>query len=311
MKKNKFKTTKRQMKDNFYGYLFLAPWLIGFFVFTAYPLVYSLILSLTNYSMSPNYDFVGLQNYSRLILEDSLFRKAVSVTVKYVIISVPLQLAMALGLAMLLNKGIPGLKFFRAAYYLPALMGGSVAIAILWRQVFGIDGILNDVLKFLGVSEAVTSISWVASPDYSLYTLMILRVWQFGSPMLIFLAALKQVPQELNESAALDGANAFRRFLHITLPMISPMLLFNLIMQIVSAFQTFTSAYIVGGTGGASGGGGVANSLLFYTIYLYRMAFQNFKMGTASAMGWILVIAMAIITVVIFKTSKKWVHYSD
>lgn len=310
-KKKRIKITKRRVKENCYGYLFLAPWLIGFFGFTVYPLVYSLILSLTDYSMSPDYDFVGLQNYSRLIFEDSLFQQAVGVTVKYVIISVPLQLAVALGLAMLLNKGIPGLKFFRAAYYLPALMGGSVAIAILWRQVFGIDGILNDVLKFFGAPESVTSISWVASPDYSLYTLMILRVWQFGSPMLIFLAALKQVPQDLNESAALDGANAFQRFLHITLPMISPILLFNLIMQIVSAFQTFTSAYIIGGTGGVSGGGGVANSLLFYTIYLYRMAFQNFKMGTASAMGWILVIAMGIITVIIFKTSNKWVFYND
>lgn len=259
--------------------------------------------------MTASIEFVGLNNYINLVTRDKTFAKSVEVTLTYVAIGVPLQLIVALALAMVLNKGIPGLKYFRAAYYLPALMGGSVAVGILWQQVFGVNGIFNDLLKMLGFPSTVTGISWVKSPNYAVYSLILLRVWQFGSPMIIFLAGLKQVPEELYESAALDGANMRKRFIHITLPMISPIILFNLVMQIISAFQTFTSAYIVGGTTGATGG--VANSLLFYTIYLYRVGFEYFKMGIASAIGWILLIIIGFFTVIVFRTSSYWVYYSD
>jgi len=258
--------------------------------------------------MRATYDFVGLQNYIFLITRDTFFIQAVRVTTYFVVISVPLQLIFALLLAMMLNVGIPGLKYFRAAYYLPALMGGSVAVAILWRQVFGIEGLFNDLLRLLGAPEAWYSISWIVNPSYSIYSLILLRVWQFGSPMIIFLAALKQVPSELYESASIDGASSVRRFFTITIPMITPIIMFNLIMQIISAFQMFTSAFIIGGAGA---GGGVANSLLFYTIYLFRVGFQQFRMGVASAMAWILVLIIGIVTVVIFKTSGRWVHYNE
>jgi multiple sugar transport system permease protein len=258
--------------------------------------------------MRPTHDFIGLENYITLITQDTLCSQAVRVTVHYVLLSVPLQLIFALLLAMMLNTGIPGLKYFRAAYYLPALMGGSVAVAILWRQVFGIEGIFNDLLRFVGAPESVYNTSWILNPNYAIYSLILLRVWQFGSPMIIFLAGLKQVPQELYESASLDGAGPVKRFFKITLPMISPIILFNLIMQMISAFQLFTSAFIIGGT---AQGGGIANSLLFYTVYLFRVGFQHFQMGRASAMAWILVVIIGVFTLLIFRSSKSWVHYTD
>jgi len=306
--KHKLSSLKTLLKNNAYGYFFMAPWIIGFLVFSLYPLLYSLYLSFTNHTMRPTHEFIGIQNYVTLITQDVLFIQAVRVTVHYVLLAVPLQLAFALILAMMLNRGIPGLKYFRAAYYLPALMGGSVAVAILWRQVFGIEGIFNDLLALLGLPETITNTSWIVNPDYAIYTLILLRVWQFGSPMIIFLAGLKQVPMELYESASLDGAGAIKRFLHVTIPMISPIILFNLIMQIISAFQLFTSAFIIGGT---AQGGGIANSLLFYTVYLYRIGFMHFQMGMASAMAWMLVIIIGLFTVLIFRSSRGWVHYTD
>lgn len=299
-----------KLRRNAFGYLFIAPWLAGFIIFGVYPLFYSLYLSFTNYALRPEYNFVGLANYINLIRNDVFFHQSIRVTVHFVVIAVPLQLAFALFLALVLNTGIPGLKYFRAAYYLPALMGGSVAIAILWRQVFGAEGIMNDFLALIGLPESVTSTSWVANPDYAIYSLILLRIWQFGSPMIIFLAGLKQIPSELYEAASIDGANFMKKFRRITLPMLSPIILFNLIMQIISAFQTFTSAFIMGGSNQGAGGG-VANSLLFYTIYLYRVGFVNFRMGTASAMAWMLLIALAVITFMVFRSSKSWVHYNE
>jgi ABC-type sugar transport system permease subunit len=199
-----------------------------------------------------------------------------------------------------------GAQVFRAIYYLPALLGGSVAIAVLWRQVFGIEGIFNQFLGMLGAPESLTSISWITNPKYSLYTLILLRVWQFGSPMIIFLAGLKQIPPELYESASIDGANALRKFTRITLPMLSPIIVFNLIMQIISAFQAFTPAYIVGGVNG-----GALDSMLFYTLYLYNLGFVYYKMGLASAMAWILMIVIAVFTVIVLRSTSKITYYSD
>ena len=286
-----------------YALLFLAPWIIGLLVFSVYPIIHSLYLSFTDFNLFEAPNFIGLENY-KLLFNDPRFIESCKVTSIYVFVGVPLQLAFALILAMVLNKGIPGLKYFRAIYYLPALLGGSVAISVLWRQVFGMEGIINQVLGIFGLPESITSISWITNPKYALLTLIILRVWQFGSPMIIFLAGLKQIPQELYESASIDGANTFMKFLKITLPMLSPIIIFNLIMQIISAFQAFTPAYIIGGVTG-----GALDSLLFYTLYLYIVGFTYFKMGYASAMAWILMIAISLLTIIIFKLSSKNVHY--
>jgi multiple sugar transport system permease protein len=299
-------TLRKAWERNKHGYFFAAPWLIGFLVFNLVPIVYSLFLSFTNYDLFTAPELTGLRNYINLFTRDARFLKALSVTARYVLIGVPLQLLAALLLALALNRGIPGLSIFRALYYLPALLGGSVAISILWRQVFGSDGIVNAFLAAVGFGEKITSISWVAHPFYTLYTLIILRMWQFGSPMIIFLAGLKQVPEEYYESAAIDGASAFRQFWQITLPMITPIVLFNVIMQIISAFQAFTPAYIVGGATG-----GVMDSLLFYTLYLYNVGFSYFRMGLASAMAWVLLVIIAIFTTVAFRSSNRWVYYDN
>lgn len=288
-----------------YALLFLAPWIIGMIVFSIYPLFHSLYLSFTDFNLFQAPNLIGFENYNSLF-NDPRFIQSCKVTSIYVFVGVPLQLTFALLLALVLNRGIHGLKYFRAIYYLPALLGGSVAISVLWRQVFGMQGIINQFLGFLGLPDTITSISWISSPKYSLITLIILRVWQFGSPMIIFIAGLKQIPMELYESASVDGANTFRKFTHITLPMLSPIILFNLIMQIISAFQAFTPAYIIGGVSG-----GALDSLLFYTLYLYTIGFNYFKMGSASAMAWILMLAISILTILIFKFSKKSVHYES
>lgn len=306
MNASKTSALKRHWHTFRYPLLFLAPWLIGLAVFSLYPILSSLYLSFTNFSMFDNPSFIGLSNY-KLLFADPRFLKACKVTTVYVFIGVPMQLAFALTLALLLNKGIPGLKYFRAIYYLPALLGGSVAISILWREIFGLNGLFNSILSMLGVSETYTSISWIANPNYSIYTLIALRVWQFGSPMIIFLAGLKQIPGELYESASIDGAGTMRKFTGITMPMLSPIILFNFIMQIISAFQAFTPAYVIAGRTP----GGALDSLLLYTIYLYVMGFQYFKMGIASAMAWILLIAIGALTLLIFKVSKNAVYYED
>jgi len=287
--------------------LFLFPWVFGFLVFQIYPIIASLQLSFTNFRLFGDYDYVGLDNY-RLLFNDTRFQTSVRVTLTFVALGVPLQLIFALILALMLNKGVPMLKIFRAVYYLPALLGGSVAISILWRQIFGLNGMFNSILASIGLPETITGISWVSNPSYSIYTLVLLRVWQFGSPMIIFLAGLKQIPLELYESASLDGAGAVGKFFKITLPMLSPIILFNIIMQTIQAFQSFTPALIVAGPDNL---GGVMNSLLLYTVYLFQMGFQFFRMGIASAMAWIMLVFLAIVTFIIFKVSKRFVYYGD
>lgn len=283
-------------------YTFLAPWLIGFFVITLGPMLYSLYLSFTDFSMLAPAKWVGLDNYLKLFTNDPKYLGSVRVTLIYVVISVPLQLAFALLVAMVLNRGLRGLSLYRSVYYLPSLIGASVAIAVLWRQMFGADGLINQVLALFGIHGQ----SWIGNPDTALGTLIILNVWTFGSPMVIFLAALRQIPEYLYEAAAVDGISKRQAFWHITLPMLSPVVLFNLILQMIGAFQAFTPAFVVsGGTGGPVG------STLFYTLYLYQRAFTSFEMGYASAMAWVLFVGIAIITAANFWFSKYWVHYDD
>ena len=292
----------RRMSDNAYGYLFLSPWLIGMVLFVAGPTLVSLYLSFTNFNLLDSPSWIGAQNYTRMLFQDGRYHNALRVTFTYVAWAVPLNLIFALALAMLLNKKIRGLGFYRAVYYVPSLLGGSVAIAILWRQVFGLDGLVSQALAAFGIVGA----SWVSSPSQALWTLIILHVWQFGSPMIIFLAGLKQIPNELYEAAAVDGAGSWRQFWLITLPMLTPVIFFNLVLQIINSFQAFTPAFIVSG-----GTGGPLDSTLFYTLYLYFQGFANFRMGYAAAMAWVLLLIIGVVTAIAFLSSRYWVHYED
>lgn len=283
------------------AHIFMAPWLLGVVLVTSIPMLASLYLSFTDYNILSSPRFIGSANYARLI-EDPRFWNSVEVTLTYVLVSVPLQLAFALLLAIILDKGLRGLTIYRSAYYLPSLLGGSVAVAVLWRQIFGHRGLLNQVLGLFGVQGE----SWLQNPDTALGTLVVLNVWTFGSPMVIFLAGLRQIPEEYYEAARVDGASILRQFRNITLPLLTPIIFFNLILQTIGAFQAFTQAHIVSG-----GTGGPADSTLFYTLFVYQQAFVNFNMGYASALAWVLLLVIAAITAIHFTLSKYWVFYGE
>ncbi len=282
------------------GWLFLAPWLVGFLGLTLGPALASLYLSFTNYDLIETPGWVGLANYTRIFTADRKVADAVYVTLLYVALAVPFKLGFALAVAMLLNKGIRGLPLYRALFYLPSLLGASVAIATLWRQVFSGDGLVDRVLLYFGIHGP----SWVSDPDYAIYTLVVLSVWQFGSPMIIFLAGLRQIPAEIYEAASLDGASAAAQFRRITLPLLTPVIFFNIVVQTIDAFKAFTPAFIISG-----GTGGPIDSTLFYTLYLYQEAFGYLRMGYAAALAWLLVIAISTATALAFWSSRRWVHY--
>lgn len=296
------RTVERRYAHNRIALLFLAPWLVGLVLLTLGPMLTSLYISFTNYTILNPPVWVGLQNYITMFTGDPLFIKSLKVTFTYVGVSVPVKLIFALLVAMLLNRGIRGLGIYRTIYYIPTLLGGSVAIAMLWRKMLGGDGLLNGLLAMIGIKAP----DWVANPNYALYSIVLLSVWQFGSSMIIFLAGLKQIPPEYDEAAAVDGAGAVRRFFHITLPILSPVIFFNLVMQLITSFQSFTQAFII-----SNGSGGPVNSTLMYSLYLYKKGFAFFQMGYASAMAWILVILIGLFTLLVFRSSKLWVHYED
>jgi multiple sugar transport system permease protein len=282
------------------GYLFLAPWLIGFFGLTLGPALVSLYLSFTDFDLLGSPRWVGAANYVRIATGDAKFVSAMHVTFLYVALAVPFKLIFALMVAMVLNKGIRGLPLYRAMFYLPSLIGASVAIAVLWRQLFAGDGLLNQFLALFGIHGP----SWISDPDTALYTLVALSVWQFGSPMIIFLAGLRQIPKDVYEAAEIDGASRAQQFFKITLPMLTPVIFFNGVVQTIDAFKAFTPAFIISG-----GTGGPIDSTLFYTLYLYQEAFAYFRMGYASALAWILVVIVAAFTALAFLSSRYWVHY--
>lgn len=282
------------------GYLFLAPWLLGFFGLTLGPALVSLYLSFTDFDLLSTPHWVGAANYVRIATNDPKFVAAMHVTFLYVILAVPLKLAFALLVAVVLNKGIRGLPLYRAMFYLPSLIGASVAIAVLWRQLFSGDGLLNQLLALVGIQGP----SWISDPDTSLYTLVALSIWQFGSPMIIFLAGLRQIPKDVYEAAEIDGASRSQQFWRITLPLLTPVVFFNGVVQTIEAFKAFTPAFIISG-----GTGGPIDSTLFYTLYLYQEAFAYFRMGYASALAWILVVIIAAFTALAFFSSRYWVHY--
>nr|WP_265520987.1 sugar ABC transporter permease [Oerskovia sp. JB1-3-2] len=278
----------------------MTPWLLGFLLLTVGPMLASLYLAFTDYNLFRSPSWVGFDNFTALF-SDPRYIQSVKVTAVYVLVGTPIKLIAALAVAMLLNLKHSAQGAYRSIFYAPSLIGASVSIAIVWKAMFIDDGMVDKIGQFFGAPAG----GWVGNPDMTMPMMILLAVWQFGAPMVIFLAGLKQVPAELYEAASVDGAGAVRKFLKITLPMLSPVIFFNLLLETINAFQVFNSAFIISG-----GTGGPAGSTLFYTLYLYIRGFTDFQMGYASAMAWVLVLVVGIITAVFFKTSKSWVHYS-
>ncbi len=293
---NKVKYTKRGNM----GYLYIFPWILGFLIFQLYPLGASLYYSFTEYNITGTPTFIGFKNYITMFSSDSLFYTSLGNTLKYVILSLPMKIITALIVAVILNQKLKGINFYRTVYYIPSIFGGSVAISILWRFLFMDGGLVNRMLNGLGM----TSVPWLSSPNFSLFTLSLLSVWQFGSSMVLFLAALKQVPEDLYEAALIDGAGAVRMFFRITLPMITSVLFFNILMQLVNAFQDFTGAFVITN-------GGPLNSTYLYALKLYDEAFKYFKMGYASALSWVLFVIILIFTAIFFRFSEAATYYED
>ena len=297
--------TGGRQREGLAGYVFLSPWLTGLMAITAVPMLLSLYLSFTDYDvLSPlsEAQWVGWANYERMFTADPSYWHSVEVTLTFALVAVPLKLAAALGVALLLNRAVRGVGLFRGLFYLPSLLGGSVALAIVWVSMFNREGAFNSFLALFGVQGA----PWVNDPQWALETLMVLAIWQFGAPMVIFLAGLKQVPTELYEAASVDGAGAWRQFRSVTLPMLSPVIFFNLVLETIHGFQGFTAAFVL-----SNGTGGPVDSTLMYTLNLYIKGFVELDMGYASAMAWVFLIAIGLITVLLFGTGRFWVHYSD
>ncbi|MGG1553436.1 carbohydrate ABC transporter permease [Paenibacillus ferrarius] len=282
------------------GYLFLSPWLVGFFLLTLWPMFLSVYYSFTKYTLLDVPNWIGLSNYKQILFDDETFRKSIKVTFQFVLLAIPAKLIFALLVAMLLNKKLKGISIYRTVIYLPSLIGTSLAVSVLWKNIFSDTGFINQILNVLGIQGS----NWISNPKTALGTLILLVVWQFGSSMIIFLAGLKQIPQDLYEASSVDGAGKVKQFLRITLPMLSPILLFNLVLQVISGFQMFTQAFVITK-------GGPVNSTFVYVMYLYEKGFAQFQMGYASALAWLLLLIIAVVTLLIFMSSKYWVYYES
>lgn len=292
---------KKKLKPkDFRGLLIISPWIIGFLFLQLYPFLASLYYSFTRYNILGKPEFTGLSNYVRLFTIDPDFKKSIIVTLKYAAISVPAKLLFALIIALILNMKLRGINLFRTIYYIPSILGGSVAVSALWKLLFMSDGIINKML----VQVHLPPVNWLGSPGWAMVTICLLQVWQFGSSMVLFLAALKQIPQDLYEAAAIDGAGRIKCFFTITLPMITSIVFFNLIMQSINALQNFTSAFVITN-------GGPLKSTYLIGMKLYTEGFSNFKMGYASAISWVLFGIILVFTLMIFKSSDAWVYYED
>ncbi len=290
----------RSGSKKYVGLLYISPWIIGFLVFQLYPFLASLYYSFCDYSMLKAPVFVGVKNYIKMFTNDLTFYQSLKVTILYTLITIPIKLAFALLIAMILNVSIRGINLFRTIFYLPSILGGSVAIAIVWRFIFMRDGLLNQFLSTLSLPTA----DWLGNPDLTLGTISMLAVWQFGSSMVIFLAGLKQIPVSLYEASTIDGASRPRKFISITLPMLSPVILFNLVIQTIYALQEFTSVFIVTK-------GGPVKATYLYALMLYDEGFGYFRMGYASALAWIFFIIIMAITLIIFKFFAKRTYYGE
>lgn len=295
-KKQHFKTA-----DNVVGYLLMAPWLFGFLVMWLIPAFISIYYSFTDFNLLNTPKMIGFANYVRAFTQDKSFYQALKVTFTYVLVLVPLRLAFALFVAMLLNKKHSGLGLYRTFYYIPSIIGGSIAVSVVWKQIFGNKGVVMTLLALFGIEQKT---SFLGNPDTALWVIVLMGVWQFGSSMLIFLSALKQIPFSLYESAQVDGAKPWQSFLKITLPMLTPTIFFNLILQIINGFRVFTESYIITD-------GGPLDSTLSYVLYMYRRAFTYFDMGYSCALAWVLVAIIAVFTVLLFMSQKRWVYYES
>ncbi len=299
--KNKKKRANAKLAGNAVAYLLMAPWLVGFIGMWLVPAVISMYYSFTDFNLLNQPKIIGFANYARAFTQDETFVQALKVTFLYVLILVPLRLAFALFVAMLLNKKHKGLGLYRTLYYVPSIIGGSIAVSVVWKQIFGNKGVVMTLLSLFGIQQTT---SFLGNPKTALSVIILMGVWQFGSSMLIFLSALKQIPFSLYESAMVDGARPSYTFFKITLPMLTPTIFFNLILQIINGFRVFTESFVI--TDGVP-----LDSTLSYVLYLYRRAFTYFDMGYSCALAWILVAIIAVFTVIIFKTQKNWVYYES
>lgn len=282
------------------AYVYILPWLIGLIVLQLYPFIASLYYSFTDYNAFGNMRFIGLNNYIKLFTKDTEFYKSLAVTLKYTLLTVPGKIILSLAVAVMLNKARKGIGIMRTIYYLPSLFGGSIAVAILWKLLFMDNGLFSSLVGIFGFGP----ISWLGDPDIALYTLSSLEIWQFGSSMVMFLAALKQVPKSLYEAASIDGANKIRSFFKITFPQITPIIFFTIVMQTINALQNFTSAFVITK-------GGPVKSTYMLGLKLYYDGFSYHKMGYASASSWIIFLLILVITLILFGTQKFWVFYED
>ena len=292
-------TGKKFKPKRYLGLVYISPWLIGFLLFQLYPFIASFCYSFTDYTLLNRPQFVGLENYRTLFTTDPQFLPTMKITGVYALLSVPLKLAFALFIAMLLNAKIKGIGIYRSLYYLPSILGGSVAVSVLWRVMFMKDGMINHFLGIFGIEP----VNWLTGANLALFTLSLLQVWQFGSAMVIFLA-LKGIPSELYEAASIDGGGKWKQFIHITLPQISSVIFFNLIMQSIQALQNFTSAFVITN-------GGPMKRTYIIGMKLYDDAFRFYKVGYACAESWILFIVILALTLLVFKSSNAWVYYAD
>ena len=289
-----------KLEQGYMGFILILPWLIGFCIFKLYPFVSSLVYSFTDYDLFKGVqNVVGFQNYIDAFTKPKNV-KALQVTFTYAFMTVPLKLIFALFIAYILNFKIKGVGLFRTAYYVPSILGGSVAIAVLWKALFKNDGVINTIMAMLGFE----SINFLADKNWALFIICLLRVWQFGSAMVLFLAALKGVPEDLYEAASIDGATKGRQFLSITIPLISPVIFYNLVTQLVQAFQEFNGPYIITN-------GGPRNATTLISVIVYNTAFKDYKVGMSSAMAWVMFVIVMVLTVIAFVSQKKWVYYSD
>ncbi|MCR4875780.1 MAG: sugar ABC transporter permease [Clostridiales bacterium] len=285
--------------DNTVGYLFALPFIIGFLSLTIYPMGLSLYYSFCNYKIAAVPEWIGLTNYLNLF-RDVTFGNSLLVTIQYVVIGVPLKLIFALLIAMLLTKPTRVQGLYRAVYYIPSLIGGSVAVALVWKQLFGSRGPVVALIKNMGA----TGFNFFGNSSWAFLPLVLCNAWQFGSSMLIFASGLKQIPKDYYEAAEIDGANVLKRFFSITLPCLSPIILFNLIMQLISGFMTFTQAQII-----TQGGPNYATNYIALNIFTEGFSYSH--MGYACAQSWVMLLIMAAITGIIFKTSSYWTFYEN
>lgn len=301
LKKNSKKKNSIQRRQNIQGYAFIMPWLLGLFLFTLIPMIFSAALSLCNWNIvtgTSTIKFVGFDNYTRLFA-DPKFWQSLKVTFKFCLITIPCYQIISLLIAFLLTLDIKGMKLFRLIYFLPSIIP-TIACTMIWTRIFAQDGILNKALKIFGI----TGPTWLTDRNTALYALMIMGIWGIGNTMIIYLSGLQGVSEELKEAARIDGAKGHQIFFKITLPMISPTIFFNVVMAVIGSFQYFTQAYVMTE-------GGPMNSTLFYNLYLYQKAYKDFEMGYASAMAWVMFVIILILTMFVIKSSSFWVYYQN